>query len=472
MATRKLLLASLMKRGSMRRACLAGILGVLVVLLSGTSHGATFVGSLSGSAENPPSGSPGTGSATVTYDPTTHLLTVDVSFSGLLGLTTAAHIHCCVAPPGNAGVATQVPTFLGFPLGVTSGTYAHTFDLTQAASFNPSYVTASGGLAEAEAALASGLANNMAYLDIHTNLFPGGEIRSFLVPLVPPTLSKVFGASSISLNGTTSLTFTLINPEANPVALTGVAFTDNLPAGLVVATPSGLTSSCGGVATAVTSPASISLTGGTIATTSGCTVGVNVTGTIPGIKNNTSGSVTSTNGGTGNTASASITVIAPPVISKAFGAADIVLTGGTSLTFTLTNPAANTVALTGVAFTDNLPAGLLVATPNVLTNTCGGTATAVAGSGSISLTGGTIATNSNCTVGVNVTGTTSGDLSNTTGAVSSTNGGTGNTATALVNVIEIQAVPAPTLTEWGMIMLTVLLGIGSVIYLRRRRSVI
>jgi hypothetical protein len=110
------------------------------------------------------------------------------------------------------------------------------------------------------------------------------------------------------------------------------------------------------------------------------------------------------------------------------------LNGSTSLTFTLTNPADNTVALTGVGFSDTLPAGLAVATPNGLSNNCGGTAVAGAGSSSVSLSGATIAVNSSCTVTVNVTGTTAGVKNNTSGNVSSTNGGTGNTASASVTV--------------------------------------
>jgi hypothetical protein len=45
-----------------------------------------------------------------------------------------------------------------------------------------------------------------------------------------------FGASAIPLNGSTSLTFTIANPNASN-SLSGVALTDALSAGLVVATP-------------------------------------------------------------------------------------------------------------------------------------------------------------------------------------------------------------------------------------------
>ncbi|HUL72438.1 MAG TPA: CHRD domain-containing protein, partial [Vicinamibacterales bacterium] len=81
------------------------------------------------------------------------------------------------------------PTFTGFPLGVTSGTYTHTYDTSLASAWNPSFVTANGSIAGAEAALAAGLANGRAYLNIHTNVFPGGEIRGVLVTPEPATLS-------------------------------------------------------------------------------------------------------------------------------------------------------------------------------------------------------------------------------------------------------------------------------------------
>ena len=93
---------------------------------------ATFTGTLSGAAEDPPNDSAGTGTAEVELDPVEHVLRVDVSFSGLGSPTTIAHIHCCAPPGEGAGVATTVPTFPGFPAGVMSGAYEMTFDTTQA----------------------------------------------------------------------------------------------------------------------------------------------------------------------------------------------------------------------------------------------------------------------------------------------------------------------------------------------------
>ena len=72
----------------------------------------------------------------------------------------------------------------------------------------------------------------------------GGSAGSSTKP-GPPTITKAFGAGTIPLNGSTTLTFNLSNPNAGTM-LTGVGFIDSLPAGLVVSTPNGLTGSCGG----------------------------------------------------------------------------------------------------------------------------------------------------------------------------------------------------------------------------------
>jgi uncharacterized repeat protein (TIGR01451 family) len=127
-------------------------------------------------------------------------------------------------------------------------------------------------------------------------------------------------------------------------------------------------------------------------------------------------------------------VVAPPAASAAFGAAVVDLGASTALTFTIENPGANTVPLTGVALEETLPDGLVVASPNGVTGTCGGTVTAPAGFRSISLAGGTVAVDSSCSFSVDVTGASPGPASITTGAVSSTNGGAGNTATASLSV--------------------------------------
>jgi len=155
-----------------------------------------YVTSLSGPNESPPNASPGTGNASLIVDTATHLWTLHVSFSGLLGTTTASHTHAptAVAGAGTASVATTTPTYAGFPLGVTSGTYDNVFDMTLASSYNPSYVSGNGGTtASAEAALAAQIAAGKAYLNIHSQTVPGGEIRGFWTAAVP-VLSKSWGA--------------------------------------------------------------------------------------------------------------------------------------------------------------------------------------------------------------------------------------------------------------------------------------
>lgn len=154
----------------------------------------TFNASLSGAMENPSNDSAGTGFATVVYDDDARTLSVEAEFANLTSSTVAAHIHCCVEPPGNVGVATQLPSFQGFPLGVTAGTFSRVFDLTDEASFNPGFIVANGGTVEAaEAALAAGLSAGDAYFNIHTEQFPQGEIRGFLNRVPEPDSLSLLG---------------------------------------------------------------------------------------------------------------------------------------------------------------------------------------------------------------------------------------------------------------------------------------
>ena len=138
---------------------------------------------------------------------------------------------------------------------------------------------------------------------------------------------------------------------------------------------------------------------------------------------------------------------APPTISQSFGAASVLRTGTTGLNFTITNPSSNSVAETGTAFTDILPAGL----------------TAVDGSSSVA-DGGTLTVSSANSIAaalnpsassesLGVTFTASdGTISNEIPVISYSWGGTNASGTLTVN--SFQLVVSPTTAEpylWGML---------------------
>ena len=141
---------------------------------------------------------------------------------------------------------------------------------------------------------------------------------------------------------------------------------------------------------------------------------------------------------------------APPAFTKNF-APDPINVGGTStLTFTFNN---NTgTPRSNMAFTDNLPAGVVVASPTNQSQTCvGGMLSATSGSGTLSYAGGSVAANTLCTIQVDVTSSTVGTHVNTSSTLTYTPGGPSGPAT---DSLTVNAVAIPTLPQWGMILLT------------------
>lgn len=150
-------------------------------------------------------GATGSGSGYFEFDSDANTLLIDVSWSGLSGVTTVAHIHCCVttAGTGTVGVAVTPVTLPGFPAGVTSGTYSITLDLTSASTYTAAFLGASspadpGG---AEARLLQGILDGKAYFNVHSTTFPAGEIRGFLAPVPEPGTWVLAGLGILGLMG-------------------------------------------------------------------------------------------------------------------------------------------------------------------------------------------------------------------------------------------------------------------------------
>jgi hypothetical protein len=184
------------KRLAMKKILNLVAIAVALVAFSGAAKAdvLVFTTTLTGSQEVPPTGSPGIGNAVVTVDTVTNMMTVSVSFSGLVSPVSISHIHCCAGPGVNAGVATTLPSFPEFPTGVTAGSYLRTFDLTLASSFNAGFIAARGGTVDsARAAFISNMSAGLTYFNIHTVQFPGGEIRGQLQLVPEPATLLLLG---------------------------------------------------------------------------------------------------------------------------------------------------------------------------------------------------------------------------------------------------------------------------------------
>jgi len=247
-----------------------------------------------------------------------------------------------------------------------------------------------------------------------------------------PTFSKAFLPATIGPGSGSTLTFTIDNTGSG-VPLTGLAFTDVLPAGVTLATPASPQSSCGGTLSAPDGGGTVTLADGLLGGLGTCFVSVNVTSATPGTHMNVSGDLTSSAGNSGSASADLVVDSGRPGFTKSFSPSSVPSGSRATLTFTIDNTL-NPSQATSMTFTDALPAGLEVADPANVTNTCadgpltGGVVIAVPGTNVISLGSGggldvaAVAAAGACAVSVDVVATGVGALGNTSGELTSIQG--------------------------------------------------
>lgn len=292
----------------------------------------------------------------------------------------------------------------------------------------------------------------------------GNAATDILQIELQPAFGKGFAQGSIVAGWSTTLSFTIDN-TASIRSADGIDFTDNLPAGMVIASPANALTTCtGGTLTAVSGTGVIAYSGGGVAAGRSCTVMVDVTAAAAGRYVNTTGNLISSLG-TSGTASAAIIVEPLPVFGKGFSPGAITSRGVSTLSFIIDNTA-GTNAANGIAFEDHFPSGMVIANQANASTTCiGGTLIAVPGTAVITYSGGAIAAGSACMVRVRVALAEEGTYVNTTGNLTSS---LGNSGTASATLLVSAPVAVPTVTETGMIIFMVMAGFGSIYFLRRK----
>ena len=352
-------------------------------------------------------------------------------------------------PPGLVNAASANAAIL-CTSGSTAGTLTGGVAGGATIGMSPGATLAAGGSCTITVNITSGTANNYTNTTSATNSTNAGSgsPSTSVLSVGKPSISKAFASNPILAGNTSRLTLTVSNGLA--ASLTGVAFTDTYPPGLVNAALPNASTTCAGTVTATPGANVVALTAGSVASLGNCTVSVDVTSSTAGVYANTSGGVSSTQSGTAGNGSntVSLTVIGPPQAIKSFSPISTGISLDTQLAITISNPNA-TAGLTGVAFTDTYPTNLLNSTtPNPTLNcTSGSTATRTGGGASgstIGMSGGSLAPGGSCTVVVNVNSAIAGNYTNSTGLIVSANGGTG---TAVSTTLNVSNLTAPTITK-------------------------
>ena len=246
---------------------------------------------------------------------------------------------------------------------------------------------------------------------------------------IPLAFSSSFSPSNISLNGTSTLTFSIDN-QGSQAEATDVTFSATLPDGMALAADPEATSTCGGDLTAPAGGNTFNFSNGTIGAGEVCTVTVDVVGQTTGNLNMTSGNLLSTLGDSGTTTS-TLSINPPPAFSMSFTPDEINAGQVSTLTLTIDNRASNAPA-TDLNLANELPDGLILANPSNARTTCqGGSLLAISGTDQFSYSGGTVPAGQICTVSVGITSSEGANYLNTTQKLTSSLGDSGTASDSL-----------------------------------------
>jgi hypothetical protein len=158
-------------------ACAAGLLASLFAASPAAATLFQLSAVLDGAQETPPVATPASGSAAITYDDVTNLLSWTISYSGLISAINNAHFH------GPAPVGTPAGVRVGIPF--TAGLTADT--LIGSATISDAF--------EAE------LLAELWYINIHSTTWPGGEIRGQVEVVPEPGTLLLLGGGLALLAG-------------------------------------------------------------------------------------------------------------------------------------------------------------------------------------------------------------------------------------------------------------------------------
>ena len=422
------------------------VVGVLLAGFGLLWHGAAQATVALSASFNPPTIVQGDRSLlTITFqnddvaDLTNAAFTVNLP-AGLSFYSAAAPLYAAPATSCVGGTVSAAGVLSGGTVpgkvGNVNGTCTMTIDVTSLSSAVPTYtynINPNDYRDDTNASAASGL---------------GASLN--VTSLSPPTVAKTFGTNTLTQGKTTNVTITLSNPNAS-AAMPLTTFTDNLPANLVLAAVPGLATTClGGTPSGAAGASSVTLTGGTIAASSSCTVTFNVEGVLPantasqaGANAFPAGAIGNTRGLTSPVASTNITVNSPISLQKGYNPTPLASGTNASFTFHIVNNSTGTLNNVGLADVAGWPSQIdnaaAISAAN-LNAACGG-GTLVAGPGGangrgFTLAGATLAPGADCTITFQVTSTTVGVWTNTVpaGAVTSTEGFYSPSVTAPLDV--------------------------------------